>query len=131
MSYESMLCVRSCRTACLVLHNICTQHGKSFDMEWASEAEAELLVHSGHAEEGRRAVATSLRELQATRDVDIEDAMERAQGGNRGAASELELGLERRDSLVRTMYREHTRMNVLQVFGRASLEDMDSPSNSD
>ncbi|MCO5559550.1 hypothetical protein L7F22_013151 [Adiantum nelumboides] len=117
--------------ACLVLHNICIQHGESFDMEWVREAEAKLIVRSGRAEEGQRAVATSLRELQATREVDIEDAMERAQGGNEGGASDLGLGSERRDSLARTMYREHARMNVLQVFGRTSLDDMGSPSNSD
>ncbi|MCO5547203.1 hypothetical protein L7F22_000648 [Adiantum nelumboides] len=117
--------------ACFVLHNICIQHGESFDMEWVREAEAELIVRSGRAEEGQRAVATSLRELQATREVDIEDAMEHAQGGNEGGASDLGLGSERRDSLARTMYREHARMNVLQVFGRASLEDMGSSSNSD
>ncbi|MCO5576370.1 hypothetical protein L7F22_030180 [Adiantum nelumboides] len=117
--------------ACLVLHNICIQHGESFDMEWVREAEAELIVHFGRAEEDQRAVATSLRELQATREVDIEDAMERAQGGNEGGASDLGLGSERRDSLAQTMYREHARMNVLQVFGKASLEDMSSPSKSD
>ncbi|MCO5569863.1 hypothetical protein L7F22_023577 [Adiantum nelumboides] len=117
--------------ACLVLHNICIQHGESFDMEWVCEAEAELTVRSGRAEEGQSAVATSLRELQATREVDIEDVMERAQGGNEGGASDLILGSERRDSLARTMYREHAKMNVLQVFGRASLEDMGSSSNYD
>ncbi|MCO5584541.1 hypothetical protein L7F22_038469 [Adiantum nelumboides] len=67
--------------ACLVLHNICIQHGESFDMEWVREAEAELSVRSGRVEEGQRAVrfgraeegqrgvATSLQELQATREV--------------------------------------------------------------
>ncbi|MCO5552802.1 hypothetical protein L7F22_023435 [Adiantum nelumboides] len=81
--------------ACLVLHNICIQHGESFDMECVHEVEAELSVRSGRAEEGQRAVATFVRELQATREVDIEDAMERAQGGNKGGASDLGLGSER------------------------------------
>lgn len=86
---------------------------------------------SGRVEEDRRAIATSMRELQAIREVDIEDAMERAQGGNEGGASDLGVGSERRDSLARTMYREQARMNVLQVFGRAALEELDSPTNSD
>ncbi|MCO5547012.1 hypothetical protein L7F22_000452 [Adiantum nelumboides] len=90
--------------ACLVLHNICIQHGESFDMEWVRKAEAKLSVHYGCAEEAQRAVATSLRELQATREVDIEDAMERSQGGNERGASDLGLGLERRDSLAQKMW---------------------------
>ncbi|MCO5567437.1 hypothetical protein L7F22_021128 [Adiantum nelumboides] len=114
--------------ACLVLHNICICHGEVFDMEWVREAEAKLAC-MGQTGEGQRCAITSMIELQATRTVGSEEAMERAQGGNDGAC-DLGSSSERRDNLARAMYREQARVNIHQVFGEQALADMDSLSSS-
>ncbi|KAI5067221.1 hypothetical protein GOP47_0017749 [Adiantum capillus-veneris] len=116
--------------ACLVLHNLCIFHGESFDMEWVREAKAELAGHSGRAVEDLRAGATSMMELMATRDVEIEEAMERAQGSNEGGSNDLGVGSERRDSIAKAMYKEQARMNVQEIFGNEALEEVDSSSSS-
>ncbi|MCO5593458.1 hypothetical protein L7F22_047472 [Adiantum nelumboides] len=114
--------------ACLVLHNICICHGESFDMEWVREAELEL-TRSCLAKEARRSAATSIMEIHAIRQVEMENAMERAQR-DRDSAADFGSSSERRDNLVRTMYREQTRANLVKMFGDQALADMDSSSSS-
>ncbi|KAI5067400.1 hypothetical protein GOP47_0017928 [Adiantum capillus-veneris] len=75
--------------ACLVLHNLCIFHGESFDMEWVREAEVGLAGHGGRAIEDQRAGGTSMMELMETREVGIEEAMERAQGSDEGGSNDL------------------------------------------
>ncbi|MCO5548028.1 hypothetical protein L7F22_001484 [Adiantum nelumboides] len=114
--------------ACLVLHNICICHGESFDMEWVREAEPEL-TRSCLAEEAQQSAATSIMELHATRHMETEDAMERAQRG-KDSAADLGSSFERRDNLAKAMYREQTRVNLTKIFGDQALVDMDSSSSS-
>ncbi|MCO5606350.1 hypothetical protein L7F22_060538 [Adiantum nelumboides] len=114
--------------ACLVLHNICICHVESFDMERVQEAELEF-TRSCLAEEVRRSAATSIMELHAIRQVETEDAIERAQRG-KDSVADLGLSSERRDSLARAMYREQTRANLARMFGDQALADMDSSSSS-
>ncbi|MCO5575308.1 hypothetical protein L7F22_029108 [Adiantum nelumboides] len=107
--------------ACLVLHNICIQHGESFDMEWVREAEVKLALVS-RREENQRSAASSLMELRATRPVQTEEEMEQAQGGEE--ASDLGPGSTRRDNLATTMYREHAQANVQHFFGNDALAEL-------
>ncbi|MCO5547014.1 hypothetical protein L7F22_000454 [Adiantum nelumboides] len=114
--------------ACLVLHDICICQGESFDMEWVREAKLEL-TRSCLAKEARRSAATSIMEIHAIRQVETEDAMERAQRG-KDSVSDLGSSSERRDNLARAMYREQTRANLAKMFGDQVLADMDSSSSS-